>query len=104
MVFMYEENIHKALSSYSRREILLFLGTGKKILTEIAEHISRTPQTVDFHLAILEKNGLIKTCAEDGKKYYVLADKSILKFVGPGPLPPRHHKHRMKLFWKLKQS
>ena len=89
---MYEGNIHKALSSPMRRNIILFLGTGKKYLSEIAEHVGKTPQTVDFHLEILTRNGLVSYATEDGKKYYVLKDKRILKFLDERrPLPHKHH-------------
>ena len=84
--------IHKILSSPTRREIILFLGPGKKYLTEIAEHVHKTPQTVDFHLSILESANLVASSELEGKKYYELKDKEILKFVREErPLPHRHH-------------
>ncbi len=89
---MWQDNIHKALSSESRREIILFLGSGKKYLTEIADHIHRTPQTVDFHLNILENIGLIESSELNGKRFHSLKDKSILNFVSNRrPLPNNHH-------------
>ena len=89
---MYEDNIHKALSSPMRRDIILFLSTGKKYLSEIAGHVHKTPQTVDFHLEILVKNGLINSSASEGKKYYELKDRGILKFLREKrPLPHAHH-------------
>ena len=48
MIFMREGDIHKALSGPMRQEIIRFLGTGEKYLSEIANHINKTPQTVDF--------------------------------------------------------
>ena len=89
---MIEENIHKALSSPTRREIILSLGEGKKYLSEIAEVVDRAPQTVDFHLSILEKNNLIGIEVEKGKKFYCLKDRKILQFLRERrPLHPRHH-------------
>jgi len=87
-----EQNIHKALSSPARREIILFLGKGKKYLTQISEEVDKAPQTVDFHINILQNNGLVGAESEHGKKFYYLKDKSILRFLQDGrPLPPRHH-------------
>jgi DNA-binding transcriptional ArsR family regulator len=89
---MREGNVHKALSSPMRKEIILFLGSGKRYLSEIAEHIDRTPQTVDFHLSILINSGFVKSFEEEGKKFYELKDKGILKFVyNRKPLPLHHH-------------
>lgn len=89
---MRESNIHKALSSETRRDIILFLGTGKKYLSEIAEHVRKTPQTVDFHLSILDGIGLTAGSELEGKKFYELKSMDILKFVEHGrPLPPGHH-------------
>lgn len=89
---MYEENIHKALSGRVRREIILYLADGKKYLSEIAEFVHKTPQTVDFHLDILVKNRLVEYSTEDGKKYYELRDRKILKFLREKrPIPHIHH-------------
>ena len=89
---MKEANIHKALSSETRREIILFIGAGKKYLSKIAEHTGKTPQTIDFHLSILENNGIVKSAEEEGKRYYELRDKGILKFLEERrPLPPGMH-------------
>lgn len=85
-------NIHKALSSPTRREIILFLGEGKKYLTEIAEAVDKTPQTIDFHLSILINNGLVKAKEVEGKRFYELKERNILKFLEERrPLPPHLH-------------
>ncbi|MCD6478691.1 MAG: ArsR family transcriptional regulator [Candidatus Diapherotrites archaeon] len=71
---------------------MLFLGTGKKYLSEIAEHLKRAPQTVDFHLKILENAGLVSSSSEEGKVFYQLKDRSILKFLRERrPIPALHH-------------
>lgn len=89
---MPEREIHRVLSSPMRREILLFLGDGKKYLSEIAEHIDRAPQTVDFHLKILSDAGLVASSSEGGKSFYELKDRSILKFLREKkPIPALHH-------------
>jgi len=75
-----------------RREILLFLSDGKKYLSEIAEHVDRAPQTVDFHLKRLENAGIVFSSTEDGKAFYELKDKGILKFLSDEkPLPHKFH-------------
>lgn len=78
---LFEDIVHKALASGIRREILLSLGRKKKYLTEIAEEIKRKPQTVDFHLKLLEEIGLVEGDWEKGKKYYTLKRKEILGFL-----------------------
>lgn len=89
---MRQSNVHKALSSDVRREIIHFLGHGKKYLSEIAHHIDKTPQTTDFHLSILESSNFIKGSELEGKKFYELQNTDIAKFMGPGrPLPHGHH-------------
>ncbi len=92
---MIEENIHRALSSPTRREILFLLGEGKKYLTEIADALNKAPQTVDFHLQILEKNGIVSYRVEKGKKFYELKDKKILLYL-EGPPKPIPFEHRPK--------
>ncbi len=92
MIIVREPEIHRALSSPMRREIILFLGSGKKYLSEIAEHIQRAPQTVDFHLRILINAGLVEAFTEEGKAFYELKDKGILKFLREHrPVPALHH-------------
>ena len=89
---MKEKNIHKALSSRPRREILIFLGNDKKYLSEIAKHINKSPQTADFHLSILEDNNIVKSSEEGGHKFYKLKNKKILKYIEKEePLPHKHH-------------
>ena len=88
---MRQSNIHKALSSEVRKEIIRFLGPEKRYLSEIAVHVNKTPQTVDFHLNILENSGLIGTVDSKGKKFYELKSKEVLKFVSHGKHHFGHH-------------
>ena len=84
--------IHHILSSPMRREILLFLAGGKRYLSEIAEHTDRAPQTVDFHLRHLIDAGLVFSSKGEGKVFYELTDKSILKFLrDERPMPHKFH-------------
>ena len=78
---MFDEIIHKALSNDVRREILLSSAKRDKYLTEIAAEIKKKPQTIDFHLKLLEEIGLVKGELRDGKKYFSLHDKKILDFL-----------------------
>lgn len=50
-------------------------------MTEIAGEIKKKPQTIDFHLKLLEEIGLVKGEWREGKKYFSLKDKRILEFL-----------------------
>ncbi|KHO47697.1 MAG: ArsR family transcriptional regulator [archaeon GW2011_AR5] len=78
---LFDEIMHRALSNDVRREILLSLEKRDKYLTEIAEEIKKKPQTIDFHLNLLEEIGLVKGEWREGKKYYSLKEKRILDFL-----------------------
>ena len=78
---LFDEIVHKALSSEIRRELLLILAEKDKYLTEISKELKKKPQTVDFHLSLLEEIGLIEGNWKEGKKYYSLKDKRILDFL-----------------------
>ena len=78
---MHDEIVHRALSNDVRREILLGLAKKDKYLTEIALEIKKKPQTIDFHLKLLEEIGLVKGEWREGKKYFSLKDRRILDFL-----------------------
>ena len=78
---LFDEVLHRALSNDLRREILLSLEKKDKYLTEIAEEIKKKPQTIDFHINLLEEIGLVKGEWRGGKKYYSLKEKKILDFL-----------------------
>ena len=78
---MHDEIVHRALSNDVRRDILLSLAKKDKYLTEIATEIKKKPQTIDFHLKLLEEIGLVKGEWREGKKYFTLKDKRILDFL-----------------------
>ena len=78
---LFEDIVHKALSSEVRRGILLSLSKGDKYLTEIANEIGKKPQTVDFHLALLQEIGLVDSEWKKGKKYYTLKNRGIVDFL-----------------------
>jgi predicted transcriptional regulator len=85
------EIVHKALASEARRQILLSLKDKPKYLSEISKEIKKNPQTIDFHLRLLEEIGIIESEWEKGKKYYKIKDKKILDFISKGlPIPPHH--------------
>jgi DNA-binding transcriptional ArsR family regulator len=85
---IFDEVVHKALSNELRKEILISLAKKDKYLTEIATEINKKPQTVDFHLALLEEIGLINSEWREGKKYYMLKDKRIVEFLKQGRVIP----------------
>lgn len=85
---LFDEIVHKALSNDLRREILISLAKKDKYLTEIAAETKRKPQSVDFHLALLEEIGLIQSEWREGKKYYALKDKRIVEFLKQGRVIP----------------
>ena len=93
---LFEDIVHKALSSEIRRSILLSISGGRKYLTEIAHELDKKPQTIDFHLNLLAEIDLVDSEWKDGKKYYFLRNKEILRFlrdkkplpVGMRPKPP----------------
>lgn len=78
---LFDEIVHKALASDIRREILLSLAKKDKYLTEISNEVKKKPQTVDFHLNLLEEIGLVEGNWKEGKKYYSLKEKRILEFL-----------------------
>jgi DNA-binding transcriptional ArsR family regulator len=90
---LFDEIVHKALASDIRRKLLLALNE-EKYLTQIAHELKRKPQTIDFHLNILAEIGLVESSWKEGKKYYKLSNKEILKFIEERkPLPEKfHHK------------
>ena len=66
----------------------------KKYLSEIAKEVGKKPQTVDFHLALLEEIGLVEGQWDEGKKYYALKDKKILEFIKDDKPVPPHLRHK----------
>jgi len=85
---LFEDIVHKALASEIRREILLSLSRREKYLTEIAREVKKKPQTVDFHLSLLQEIGLVESEWKEGKKYYILKNREILDFLRRGrPIP-----------------
>ncbi|MBL7056340.1 winged helix-turn-helix transcriptional regulator [Candidatus Woesearchaeota archaeon] len=91
---LHDEIFHKALSSDVRREILLSLSKKEKYLSELSEEIKKKPQTVDFHVNVLQEIGLIEGEWREGKKYYALKDKKILEFIQEGKTVPPHLRHK----------
>lgn len=85
---LFEDIVHKALASEVRRKILLTLVDGDKYLTEIAKEIGKKPQTIDFHLTLLQEIGLVDSEWRKGKKYYRLKNREIVDFLRHGkPVP-----------------
>lgn len=91
---LHHEIFHKALSSDIRREILISLSKKEKYLSEISNEIKKKPQTIDFHLRLLEEIGLVESQWKEGKKYYLLKDRKILDFLKEGSAVPLHLRHK----------
>jgi len=91
---LHDEIFHKALSSEIRKGILMSISKGEKYLSEISKEINKKPQTVDFHLNLLEEIGLIQSQWKEGKKYYKLMDRRILDFLRGGKAVPLHLRHK----------
>lgn len=91
---LHHEIFHKALSSDIRREILLSLAKKEKYLSEISTEVKKKPQTLDFHLKLLEEIGLVSGEWKEGKKYYSLKDRKILDFLKEGEAVPTHLRHK----------
>jgi DNA-binding transcriptional ArsR family regulator len=91
---LHHEIFHKALSSDIRREVLISLSKKDKYLSEISNEIDKKPQTLDFHLRLLEEVGLVESKWQEGKKYYSLKDKRILEFLKEGSAIPPHLRHK----------
>ena len=88
----FEEVVHKALASDIRKNLLISLGKGRKYLSQLAEDLKRPPQSIDFHLRLLEEIGMVSSEQEGGKKYYTLTDRRVLEFLKEGkPLPLSLH-------------
>ncbi len=85
---IFDEIVHKALSSDIRREILLVLANGDKYLTQIADEVKRKPQSIDFHLSLLKEIGLVDSEWREGKKFYFLRDRKIIDFLKRGKAVP----------------
>jgi len=84
---------HRALANDIRRQILINLGKKEMYLSEIASELDMKPQTIDFHLNMLEELGLVETENRGGKKFYKLQDPHILEFLqDKRPVPPRFHR------------
>jgi len=90
----HHEIFHKALSSDIRREILISLSKEKKYLSEISSELNKKPQTLDFHLNLLQEIGLVDSEWKEGKKYYFLTDKKILDFLRHHKPVPLHLRHK----------
>ncbi len=91
---LFDEIMHKALSSDIRKKILLSLSKKDEYLSEIAKNIGKKPQTTDFHLNVLSEIGLINSEWRAGKKYYFLKDRKIIEFISTRKPIPERFRHK----------
>ena len=64
--------VFKALSDPTRREVLRLLSTGEKTAGELADHFEMTKPSVSHHFAVLKKADLIRSRREGQQIYYAL--------------------------------
>jgi ArsR family transcriptional regulator len=64
--------VFKALSDPTRREVLRLLATGEKTAGELADHFEMTKPSVSHHFAVLKKADLIRSRREGQQIYYAL--------------------------------
>jgi ArsR family transcriptional regulator, arsenate/arsenite/antimonite-responsive transcriptional repressor len=64
--------VFKALSDPTRREVLRLLSAGEKTAGELADHFEMTKPSVSHHFAVLKKADLIRSRREGQQIYYAL--------------------------------
>jgi ArsR family transcriptional regulator, arsenate/arsenite/antimonite-responsive transcriptional repressor len=64
--------VFKALSDPTRREVLRLLASGEKTAGELADHFEMTKPSVSHHFAVLKKANLIRSRREGQQIYYAL--------------------------------
>ncbi|MEA2036937.1 MAG: winged helix-turn-helix domain-containing protein [Nanoarchaeota archaeon] len=91
---VFDAMIHKAFSSPVRKQILLAISEKPKYLSEIGQEVSKKPQTIDFHLKVLVELGLVEANWIEGKKYFSIRDKNIVKFLKDEKPMVSHFHHK----------
>ncbi len=74
------QNVMRALSDPTRREILNLLKSGSLAATDIADRFEMSGAAVSKHLAVLREAELVRTCRE-GKYIYYELSASVLEEV-----------------------
>lgn len=72
--------VYKALSDPTRREILRLLSAGEKTAGELAEQFDMTKPTVSHHFATLKKAELIRS-RRDGQQIYYALNTTVIQDV-----------------------
>ena len=70
--------VFKALSDPTRREILRLLRRGEKTAGELAEHFDMTKPSMSHHFAVLKDAELIRSRRE-GKQIYYTLDTTVIQ-------------------------
>lgn len=65
----------RALQHRVRREIIKFIGYGKRSFEEIAEKFNLSEAQARMHLDLLEEALFVESRVENGKKYYYLTPR-----------------------------
>ncbi|WP_406694585.1 autorepressor SdpR family transcription factor [Singulisphaera sp. Ch08] len=73
-------DVFKALSDPTRREILRLLRGGERTAGELAEHFAMTKPSMSHHFAVLKEAELIRS-RRDGKQIYYTLDTTVIQDV-----------------------
>lgn len=71
-------DIFKALSDPTRREILRLLRCGEKTAGELADHFAMSKPSMSHHFAVLKEAELIRSRRE-GKQIYYTLDTTVVQ-------------------------
>ncbi len=74
-------NIFKALSDPNRLKLIYLLMDGEKCVSELLPFFDILQPTVSVHLLQLEEIGLLSVKRDGRKRYYSLADESVLLLI-----------------------
>jgi ArsR family transcriptional regulator, virulence genes transcriptional regulator len=72
----------KSLSNPQRLRIMCLIMERERPVGELAEAVELNQSAVSQHLALLRREGLLKTRRDGQTIYYHLADRSVVKFFG----------------------
>jgi ArsR family transcriptional regulator, virulence genes transcriptional regulator len=72
----------KSLANPQRLRIMCLIMEQERPVGELAEAVELNQSAVSQHLALMRREGLLKTRREGQTIYYQLADRNVTKFFG----------------------
>ena len=72
----------KSLANPQRLKIMCLIMEKERPVGELAEAVELNQSAVSQHLALLRREGLLKTRREGQTIFYQLADRNVMKFFG----------------------